>query len=71
MAYVNQTRAATNPLSGRFKAVVNSVKASLARRRVYHVTLRELNALSDRELADLGVHRMSIPEIATEAAYGR
>jgi uncharacterized protein YjiS (DUF1127 family) len=34
-------------------------------------TLRELNSLSDRDMADLGIHRAMISEIAYEAAYGR
>ncbi|MBP1805213.1 DUF1127 domain-containing protein [Rubellimicrobium aerolatum] len=39
-----------------------------ARRRAYRETLAELEALSDRELADLDLHRSRIPEIAREAA---
>jgi uncharacterized protein YjiS (DUF1127 family) len=32
--------------------------------RAYHETLRELNGLSDRELADIGIARVDIPAIA-------
>ena len=71
MAYVNQTRAVTAAPTDRLSALVATLKGGLARRRVYVQTLRELNALNDRELADLGISKFSIPEIAREAAYGR
>jgi uncharacterized protein YjiS (DUF1127 family) len=48
-------------------AVLTAVQA----RRVYLRTVAELNALTDRELADLGIARAVIPEIAHEAAYGK
>jgi uncharacterized protein YjiS (DUF1127 family) len=38
--------------------------------REYLATREELNALSDRELEDLGISRLEIAEIAREAAYG-
>jgi uncharacterized protein YjiS (DUF1127 family) len=41
------------------------------RRRVYIQTMTELNALTDRELADLGLHRLMIPAVAKDAAYGK
>ncbi|MCB1332130.1 MAG: DUF1127 domain-containing protein [Roseivivax sp.] len=39
-----------------------------SRRRVFRTTLRELQALSDRELADLGLHRSMLRRIAQQAA---
>jgi uncharacterized protein YjiS (DUF1127 family) len=39
-----------------------------ATRRVYQTTLDELNALSNRELADLGMHRSELKRVAWEAA---
>ena len=47
------------------------MKAAIARRAVYAQTVRELNALTDRELADLGIARASITTVAREAAYGK
>lgn len=41
-----------------------------ARRSVYVRTRNELQSLSDRDLADIGVSRFSIEEIAHESAYG-
>ncbi len=38
--------------------------------RVYKQTKRELDGLSDRELADIGISRWMINEIAHEAAIG-
>ena len=40
------------------------------KQRIYRRTLRELSALSSRELADLGVHRTEVKRISWEAAYG-
>lgn len=48
-----------------------SLGAALARRRVYNRTLEELRGLTDRELADLGISRFSIAQVAREAAYGK
>ncbi|WP_299370509.1 DUF1127 domain-containing protein [uncultured Tateyamaria sp.] len=41
-----------------------------AQRRVYRTTLDELNTLTNRELADLGMHRSELKRIAWESAYG-
>jgi uncharacterized protein YjiS (DUF1127 family) len=71
MAYVNTSRAASLSLADRFPGVIASVKAALARRAVYMQTVRELDALTDRELADLGMSRLEIPALAREAAYGK
>lgn len=58
-----------------FVAPVVEMFASLAtaweRSRIYTRTQRELNALSNRELADLGISRTMITRMAYEAAYGR
>ena len=50
---------------------VASIRESLARRKVFRQTLRELKTLSNRELTDLGIHRSMITRIAQEAAYGK
>jgi uncharacterized protein YjiS (DUF1127 family) len=41
----------------------------LARRRAYHTTVRELAYLSDDALADAGIHRGDIRDIARSLAY--
>lgn len=42
-----------------------------ATRRIYRTTLSELSELTNRELADLGLHRSELKRIAWEAAYGK
>lgn len=37
--------------------------------RLYRATLEELRHLSDRELADLGIHRSAIADIARQSVY--
>ncbi|MDV7270996.1 DUF1127 domain-containing protein [Thioclava sp. A2] len=38
---------------------------------VYRQTLAELDAMSDRDLSDIGIARVSIRDIARQAAYGK
>ena len=71
MATVNSTRVSSFGVADRFSALVASVKVNLAQRRVYARTLNELNALTDRELMDLGIARGMISEISHQAAYGK
>ena len=47
------------------------IREARARRVIYRQTVRELSALSGRELEDLGIHRSMIPQIAAEAAWGK
>lgn len=70
MAYANSTRAVGVSLSDRLVATLTVLRAAIQRRRVYDQTRRELKALSDRDLADLGIHRSMIRTVAREAAYG-
>jgi len=71
MAYVNSTRAASGGFQNRLTAVSRYIRDAMVRRRMYNQTARELNALTDRELADLGIHRADIPQIALQAACGK
>lgn len=71
MAYVNSSRAASVSIVDRAAAIVKSIRVGLERRRVFKQTVRELQALSNRELADLGIHRSMITQVANEAAYGK
>jgi uncharacterized protein YjiS (DUF1127 family) len=71
MAYINSSRAASFSLADRISGFVALTKANLARRAVYNQTVRELNTLTDRELADLGIARVDILSVAHEAAYGK
>ena len=71
MADLNATRIAPLGLGDRFAAALASVKEAARRRAVYRQTLRELNALSTRDLHDLGIDVSMIGRIAREAAYGK
>jgi uncharacterized protein YjiS (DUF1127 family) len=71
MAYVNSSRTLNISFADRLGSIANSVKLALNRRRLFNQTVRELNALSDRELADLGIHASMIKDIAKQAAYGK
>lgn len=53
-----------------FEQKRNQIRAALAKRKVFHTTRRELAALSDRDLNDLGIARFDINRLAMEAAYG-
>lgn len=49
------------------KTIIQNIRAKLAEYSRYSATVRELQALSDRELADLGISRHSIREVARAA----
>lgn len=71
MAYVNTNSIARKGFADRLAYVKDVVLTAINQRRVYARTVAELNALTDRELADLGISRFGITEIAHEAAYGK
>ena len=71
MAYVTTSNIARKGFADRLAAVKDIVLAAVNQRRVYARTVAELNALTDRELADLGISRLGITDIAREAAYGK
>ena len=71
MAYVNSSRSLNISVSDRLGNIAKSVKLALRRRALFNQTVRELCGLSDRDLADLGIHRSMIAKIAGEAAYGK
>ena len=66
MAYTTDTRA-TGFGFATLDTLVGEIRGFFARRRLYRETLRELNTLSNRELADLGLHRSQIKRVAIEA----
>jgi uncharacterized protein YjiS (DUF1127 family) len=52
------------------KSILSKFIVSYSQYKSYTTTIRELNKLSDRELADIGLNRSSIVGIAIETAYG-
>lgn len=71
MAYVNTARATAPSIRSLVAHPLNSLAQMIQRRRIYSQTLAELDALSDRDLADLGLHRSLIRSVAKDAAYGK
>jgi uncharacterized protein YjiS (DUF1127 family) len=47
---------------------VAGIRAAVQRNRIYRDTLAELESLNDRELADIGLSRVQIRDIAREHA---
>ncbi|MCZ0963725.1 DUF1127 domain-containing protein [Paracoccus benzoatiresistens] len=72
MVAIAQTRnaAASLGFASRLSAAIQRMQENRARRVIYRQTLRELNALTNRELADLGIGRSMITRLAQEAAWG-
>jgi uncharacterized protein YjiS (DUF1127 family) len=68
MAHATYIRTADAGLLARAEMLLQSGAQALRRHRIYSRTLAELSALSDRELADLGMSRFDIRRVAREAA---
>ncbi len=71
MAYVNSTSAVRVTLLDRAFAMVTLIRAASERRAIYRQTLRDLNALSDRDLADMGLMRGNIEDVAKGKSIDR
>ncbi|SLN35383.1 hypothetical protein AQS8620_01227 [Aquimixticola soesokkakensis] len=68
MAYASNIRTVETGL--RLPALFKGLGERFARYQVYRSTLNELNTLSTRELADLGISAANVRAIAYQAAYG-
>lgn len=68
MAYASDNRAVGLNLSARIEFAVANWKAAQEKRKIYNRTVRELNELSDSELADIGLSRSMIRSVARDAA---
>ncbi len=72
MAYYNETPSAGSTLVERALGyaahLLETAATRHAQRRVYNQTLTELGALSNRDLADLGLHRSELPRVAWDAS---
>lgn len=59
---------ATRPaLADRFAALLQNLRARHEENKLVRRTERELSALNDRDLADLGISRFDIPRIARDS----
>ncbi|MEY8880661.1 DUF1127 domain-containing protein [Donghicola sp. XS_ASV15] len=70
MAYASDIRAQGAQKAGTL-SFFETLKAKIARQMLIRETVKELNALSGRELADLGMHRSQIMGVAIAAANER
>lgn len=69
MTYLNTTHApVATGLSGIFATLRQSITDRVRKSRAYHRTRSELDAMSDRDLADIGIARFMIDDVAAEAA---
>lgn len=68
MAFIDTKAAQTNGLTRFLADSFDRVKEAYDRRQTYLATRRELTMLTDRELADIGVARANIDDIARKAA---
>jgi len=68
MAHITDIRVHGPSLSERFASLREALALRAAKRKVYRTTYDELSRVSDRDLADMGIHRSMIPGIAQQAA---
>jgi len=67
MAYVlNAPLATVNPVA-RITKLIAVLAEKRAKHQIYARTVRELEALTDRELADIGISRLDINAVAHSA----
>lgn len=73
MTAIDNTHAHSLPVAegllSRIAQMLHMTREERARRALYRRTVRELSALSNRDLADLGISRSAIRSLAHEAAY--
>lgn len=68
MAYVITQKAPAAAGSG--LGLLDRVREGFGSYRLYRRTIGELNALTDRELGDIGVTRVAIRDLARASVYG-
>jgi uncharacterized protein YjiS (DUF1127 family) len=70
MTIVTDFNVTTPSFGAALTARWTALREQMAKRALYRKTLSELQSLTGRELADLGIHRSAIRGIAYEAAFG-
>ena len=71
MAYATtHTHIGHSSLGVRFSKFISAVVKNFSQSFEQARYMQELNSLSDRELADIGINRADIPTIAKDAAQG-
>lgn len=68
MAFITSSHANRNVVLQVIDAAYDRLMLRRAHSKCYRRTLNELNSLSDRDLADLGLHRADLHRVARESA---
>ncbi|MDX2482227.1 DUF1127 domain-containing protein [Antarcticimicrobium sediminis] len=68
MTVLTHTHSKDATLLSRLHKATDALFDRIARYQMYRRTYNELNALTNRELADLGMHRSGIRRVALETA---
>ncbi len=68
LAYDNTVQ--SSALMARIGFALRGFGESIIKAHQFRITVRELSALSSRELADLGLDRSNIISVAHESVYG-
>ncbi|NDR56587.1 DUF1127 domain-containing protein [Pseudoruegeria sp. M32A2M] len=61
-------RAAGGSIPVWFSAMAEAIRIQRVRRKAYRRTFNELNAMSEKELADIGLSSLMVRDIAMQAA---
>ncbi|MFY0681737.1 MAG: DUF1127 domain-containing protein [Thalassovita sp.] len=69
MAYAANSQVIGLNIAARINSAVETFKAARQRQATYAQTVRELESLSNRDLADLGFARSEIKAIAHKTVY--
>lgn len=69
MTYTSETIGIS--FSQRFAEYITSIRMRMEKSRLCRKTVTELQNLSDRDLADLGIQRDGIEALAINAAFGK
>lgn len=73
MTYATASRTTSNAapsLRQRWAGLLAFWLRTSSQRRQYRATVDELERMSDRDLADIGLHRSLIREVAYQTTYG-
>ena len=70
MATTTYLRGAETGIASTISGLVFRIAENYRKRREFRTALHELQMLSNRELADIGIHRSQIRGIARNAVYG-
>ena len=70
MAFIQSQLKSKGSLIDKLEFVVRTITVNYKRHRLYTRTVSELNALSVRELSDLGLSKSVIRSVAYAAVYG-